>query len=85
MNHLTLTTDQAALVGSSGSAVLVCDPAGQPLGILALSNYQGDVLKDAFSDKEIASAVSEAHATTDRRTTAQVLQRLDTLAERDRT
>lgn len=80
MNHLTLTTDQAALVGSSGSAMLVCDPAGQPLGILALSNRGNESLRNTFTDEEIKSAELEMRSTNQRRTTAQVLKRLDDLA-----
>lgn len=50
-----------------------------------LTNCQNHFcLRDAFSDEEIAAAVREADTTAERRTTAQVLQRLDELVERAR-
>lgn len=62
--------------------MLVCDTAGHPLGILALSNCRDQSLRNAFSDEEIAAAELELRTTPQRRTTAQVLKRLDDLAAR---
>ena len=85
MTQITLTTDQALLLGSAESTLLVRDPSGQVVGIIAKSNQGGAPLKDAFTPDEIAAAEREAQTTTQRRTTAQVLQRLDGLAAQART
>ena len=85
MTQITLTTDQALLLGSAESTLLVRDPSGQVVGVMAKSIQASVPLKDAFTAEEIASAEREAQTTMQRHTTAEVLQRLDSLARQART
>jgi hypothetical protein len=56
MPQITLTSDQAFLVGSAESTLLVRDPSGQVVGILAKCDESGKSLKRRTSGEDVLAA-----------------------------
>lgn len=79
MTHITLTSDQAAIIRDAATPVLIHDPQGLVVGVLDRSTYHVESAR-AFTAEECAEAQRILTNETNWYTTAELLEHLEKLA-----